>query len=469
MPTFQPKRHEQILQRMVARVVARTELSDLTDSSVFKHILAAAAREDDDQYYQMTLLLKLFSIDKAEGEDLDERAKDVQPDGLERLAASLATGTVVFSRAVTTGTVQIREGTQVKTADGVVFLTTEVAEITPTSAEQIAGHGVGRDSAPTPVIAAEAGTAGNVAIAAIIRFGTKPAGVEEVTNLVAFTGGADEETDDAFRARIKAHIQGLARSTPGALESAALGVTLATGQQVRSASVIEDLVQRGEVTLYIDDGTGGVETTEDVIGENVTLGLLGPPPDSAVGGEEFLYLDNAPVKPGSPLTLTSSVRGALVESTDYLINRADSQIKFTPVLVTGEAITAGYTHFTGLIQAVQSVIDGDPNDRDNFPGYRAAGVRVTVLAPTVLQQVVTATLGVAEDFSRPTATAQAETVISQYINGLSIGADVVRAELIERIMGVSGVIDVVLGLPSGNVPIGDDELARVTDANITVT
>ena len=92
MPKFVPKRHEQILAKMIAKVIARTNLSDVADSSYVKHILAAAARQDDEQYYQMTLLLQLFSIDKATGDDLDARAKDIQPATIIRIPAAKATG-----------------------------------------------------------------------------------------------------------------------------------------------------------------------------------------------------------------------------------------------------------------------------------------------------------------------------------------------------------------------------------------
>ena len=60
MPRFTTKRFEQILATMVAKVVTRTDLSDVSDSSVIKQLLAAAAEEDDEQYYQMMLLLQLL-------------------------------------------------------------------------------------------------------------------------------------------------------------------------------------------------------------------------------------------------------------------------------------------------------------------------------------------------------------------------------------------------------------------------
>jgi len=96
MARFSTKRQEQILTEMIAKIVTRTKLSDVSDAAVIKNLLAAAATSDDEQYYNMYLLLKLFSIDKASGSDLDNRAKDIQPGLLTRNEASKASGTVVY-------------------------------------------------------------------------------------------------------------------------------------------------------------------------------------------------------------------------------------------------------------------------------------------------------------------------------------------------------------------------------------
>jgi hypothetical protein len=73
MPKFQPKRQQQLQRQSFAHVVTNTDLSDLADASGVKHVLTAAARADAEQYHQMLLLLAMFSIDSAAGDDLDER------------------------------------------------------------------------------------------------------------------------------------------------------------------------------------------------------------------------------------------------------------------------------------------------------------------------------------------------------------------------------------------------------------
>jgi uncharacterized phage protein gp47/JayE len=539
MPRFTPLTQPQIQQRMVAKLITRAGISDVGDASVAKHILAAAARSDAEQYYQMMRLLKLFSIDTATGDDLDERAKDMQPSTITRDEAAKASGFVVFSRSGTSGSVTIPSGSRVKTADSVEFVTTAVGTITSTSAERVTGHGVGRDSNLVSCLAVEAGTDGNVAAETVVRFSSKPAGVDEVTNLTAFSSGTDTETDDSFRSRIQEYIAGLARCTVGAIEANLIGEQDPdSGQSVLFVKVVEDSVNPGYITIYVDDGTGTAETTEEIAealsvdytwdgtttvltsdtsdidegdwirldsdeqffevqsvvedtsveisnpgaltiptgagassksGDLVTYGLAGPPPNTAVGGETSLYLEYPAIKSSIAPTVWSSTRGLLSVSTDYYVNYATGQIYFPTALSTGEAIAANYTRYTGLVAYVQKIVDGDSDDRENYPGLRAAGIMATVTVPQVLLQNVVATITAEEGYDSDDVRDSVVEAVKEYINGLSISGDVIRAELISRIMGVSGVYNVTLTTPDDDRVILDDQLIRTQDSNITIS
>ena len=459
MPAPVFKRYEQILQAMINGVVSRTTLTDITDSSIFKHTLAAHARELDEVYFQMGLLQDTFSLDTAAGQDMDDRAAQVSPALITRVPATRSIGQVTFSRTGTSGTVTIPAGTVVQTASAVQFATSVAATILDTATT----------ATPVDAVAQLPGAAGNVAANSVTRFGSKPVGVDAVTNGSTFNGGADSEADDVFRARIRAFIASLARGTTEALEFVATNVALSDGRRVRSAHVFEDPDNRGEVVLYVDDGAGTAETVVEVTNENVTAGLAGPPADSAVGGEVYLHLAQKPVKVGPAVTLSSSSRGALTAGTHYTLDDASGQLVFTPALAAAEVITATtYTAYTGLIAEVQKVVDGDSADRTLYPGWRAAGVRVRVRAPTVLQQIVVGIL-VTQGVVKADAITAAKQVVAEYINNLGISGDVVRAELIQRVMGVTGVVNCVLATPAADVTLLDDQLARALDANITFT
>jgi uncharacterized phage protein gp47/JayE len=462
MARFTPKRYEQILPQMIAKVVARSTLSDIADSSPVKHTLAAASRQDDEQYRQMSLLKNLFSIDSCVDEDLDDRAKEIQPGTITRIQEQKAVTTVTFSRNVAgASTVVVPIGTRVKTSDGIIFETTAEATITPTSVEQISGHGVGRDAPPVAATAIAAGSAGNVEATTLTLFeGGKPTGVDAATNQAKAQYGYDKETNSAFRQRIKDFVASLARTTVDALGVAVIGtIDALTGATVWFSSGYEDIVNRGEVIVYIDDGTGTAESYTTVVGESVIV---------AVGGEERFYLDNKPVRDASSHAITSSTRGLLARNTDYVIDPASGQINSIPALVAAEVITADYTYYDGLIQEAQKVIDGDKADRLNYPGYRSGGVRVTVQTPQILIQTVLANLTVLEGYIRADVVTAAKQATKDYINNLPISGDVIRHELVQQIMAVPGVYDVDLVTPAANTIILDDQMARTTDGNITV-
>src|SRR5512147_2562305 len=326
MPVFTTKRYEQFLAQMIAKVVTRTKLSDISDTSAVKHVLAAAARQLDEISYQMYLLRQIFSIDTATGDDLDERAAEIQPGMISRNLALKATGLLVFSRTTTAGTAIIPIGTRARTSTGTEFATTAAGSITPTSPEQITGHGIGRDSGQIPAQAVLPGVSGNAAANTIIRFVSRPAGVDSVTNPTAFAWGADKESDDSFRNRIKRFVASLGRSTIESIEDAVRGaIDPATGATILFTKAVEDIVTPGYVTLYIDDGTGAAETTEEVVDEIVTEGLSGPPAGSAVGGESRLYLNYPAIKDAEGFTLESSLRGTLERGVDFWLNPASGQ------------------------------------------------------------------------------------------------------------------------------------------------
>ncbi len=549
MPQLQIRRYQDILDRMISAIISRTNITDLEDSSVVKQILSAVAREIDDANYQLTRLQDVFALDRAAGADLDARAAELLPTGLSRTPAQRAVGYLVFSRTGTTGTTTIPTGTIVRTASGVSVRTIQQGVITATSAAQITGHAVGRDSNLVAALAVESGSGGNVAAGTAVRFATRPVGISEVTNPAAFVRGRAAETDEEFRARIKAYLNSLDSCTVDALEFAALQQSLANGQRVLYAHAAEDVLRPGHVTLYIDDGTGTAETyindapsgtlvggtlsaisgtsqtltipsgpfTGDHVGRTVTIagaanagnngsftitavtgttqiiytnasgvaetpaggtyaingellteGHAGPPVNSAVGGEEYLYLTHAPIRIASSFTVVSSTRSTLTQNTHYTLNPANGLIRFTPALTAGETIRVSYTYYTGLIDLVQRVIDGDAADRLNFPGIRAAGTAVYVTTPQIVPLTVRVTLQTARGSNRATINAAVESAISAYINGLGISGDVIRNELIEQIMGVPGVVDCTLALPAANITIQDNELPRITANDIDV-
>jgi uncharacterized phage protein gp47/JayE len=474
MPRFVLKRYEQILSGMIAKLIARTELNDLLDSSTFKHLLSAAAMSDDEQYYQISLILLLNDIDNVEGDDLDEFAKilsNMTSDGetLARRLSSRSVGTVIFSRNIVSGSITKESGIIVKTNSGITFRTTSGFTINVSDPAVITGHTTGQDSSPIPIQSLLLGENNNVAANTIIKFANKPIGIDAVINLSDTTFGRDKEKDDQYRKRIKGYINSLVRSTPFAMENAILGLQdPVTGSIILFAKLIEDIVNLGNCTLYIDDGTGYAQSTEEIIGENITYGLAGPPVNSAVGGETYLFLDSISINEDASFIITSSTRGVLVKDTDFYYDSSRGQINFTPALVAGEIITADYTKYTGIIELAQKVINGVDSDRSNYPGYRGGGVRVKVRSPQVLIVNIEGSIVIQEGYNTEIVYSNVEDAILRYINTLNISGDVIIAALVAVIKNVDGVYDVAITSPSNNISILDDQLARTSINNVSI-
>lgn len=73
---FVPRTFVEILDDMLAYVVANSRVNDVRVGSVLRTMLEAAALEDDEQYFQMVQLLDMFNIANAVGADLDRRLAD---------------------------------------------------------------------------------------------------------------------------------------------------------------------------------------------------------------------------------------------------------------------------------------------------------------------------------------------------------------------------------------------------------
>ena len=476
MPVFRSRNRVEILRDMIARVIARSSLAGLTRNSVVYHILAAAATEDAETYFQLARLRDLFSIDRATGSDLDERAREIQPAVITRELALYATGLVIFSRPGTTGLINIPAGTIVAAADAagsIRFRTTAAGSIPNLSMV----------SAPIPITAIEAGARGNVVADTLTTPGirsivTRIPGVTGVTNPTALTNGRNRESDQDFRARIKGFVRALARGTIQAIEVAVRSTRLPDGAKVVFAKVEEDAFTPGVVYVYIDDSTGSVESFDSTYIASYDV-ILNP----ALGGERRVFTTQGPIRDDGSFVLevnaVPQVRGTSDSpGIDYVLNPSTGQITFTTSsyptgLTAGDVVRAKYRYYTRLIQEAQRIVNGVASNPLAYPGYRAAGIRATVLAPTTVPQTIVAGIAVADDFDTILVAQQVATAIQQYINGLNIGEDVIVAQIIEVAMAVDGMTDFQITELTGSTPpvnqvILDHQVARIAATNITL-
>jgi uncharacterized phage protein gp47/JayE len=131
------------------------------------------------------------------------------------------------------------------------------------------------------VTAQEPGSSGNAPAGAVTQFATPPFSGATIINEVPFTTGADEESDDDYRDRIKKERLSRGLGTALAVKNAVLGAQ-APDENARVTSNEIDTTNPEQTILFIDNGEGYEEKTEGVGLEFVV--------DSAIGGEQNFQL-----------------------------------------------------------------------------------------------------------------------------------------------------------------------------------
>lgn len=182
------KTAQEIYARLAA-VFAQETGVDIDSAGDLAVRLYAAAAEIESLYVYSDWALAQSFPQTAQGEYLDLHGA---LRGVARREAEKASGTLRFSiAAARADAVEIPAGTVCLTAGQVRFVTDEAAVIA-----------AGELSADVPATADAAGASGNASAGTVTLMAAIPAGVGAVTNPEAFSGGADAEADEAYRARI---------------------------------------------------------------------------------------------------------------------------------------------------------------------------------------------------------------------------------------------------------------------------
>lgn len=201
--------------------------------------LYAAAAQIQGLYLQAQWLLDQSFPQTAKGVYLDQHA---QLRGISRGVATCAAGTLRFGLSSAVGSdLAIGEGTVCMTPSGIRFATTEDAVLK-----------AGRLYTDVPARALEPGRQGNVAAGSVTIMAAMPVGVRACTNPEAFSGGDDEESDEALRIRLLDSYRRLPNGANAAYyEQVALSRT-----GVAAAVAVGRPRGVGSVDLYIATDTG---------------------------------------------------------------------------------------------------------------------------------------------------------------------------------------------------------------------
>lgn len=110
------------------------------------------------------------------------------------------------------------------------------------------------------------------------------------------------------------------------------------------------------------------------------------------------------------------------------------------------------------LEAVKLAVEGDGTEENQ--GHLVPGVNIRVLAPTAVPVNVDLQVSVfSTDIGE--AKAEIENIVTEYINGLTIGESCLISEIITKIMPLNYVKDVAIISPSSNVAPAINQIVRI--------
>ena len=237
---------------------------DTTVGTSVRKILDVVGEVAAAGYADRYLLDYQYDVDTKSGADLDDFATRF---GFTRLAARRGTGTVTFERSAATTSTIIPIGTQLATDDSIPVT---VATIVPAVMLQ------GDLSISVPAQALNGGAGGNIAANSLRLRVTPLDGVGSFTNLTAFTGGADSESDAQLRDRFKRTLFRNLAGTEQMFTAVALEDPDVTQVNVLGASERrrEQVQVTGGTATSVLVGARHVYPRSAVVGSNIDQGLI---------------------------------------------------------------------------------------------------------------------------------------------------------------------------------------------------
>jgi uncharacterized phage protein gp47/JayE len=355
------------------------------------------------------------------------------------------------------------------------------------------------------VISVEGGSDKNVGALTINVRVDVPLGIESVINYVSASGGQDIESDESLRIRAKNQLSVLSKATLAALRFAILSVEGVNDVQIddlpvtrvynesqrfnfgdaytslNESPVVELDVVEALKTETVTYNTGSnTALTNTPVTELVTVYTDEATPTYFVKGTDYQLTSNEIEWIGSTPTngqdIVVTYYTQLEEDVDYELNFDKKNIKWLAGTLPddGTYIRVQYTYrsvgiATALVLA--NVIPLTQALKDSIEAKieetRAAGIQVNITEPTV--QTIDVEMNLYLSVGAPAdALTQIEDNVTSYINGLSLGEDVIQSEIVFQAQRVAGVFDVVVTDPAANIAIPIDIITRAGVITINV-
>jgi len=439
---YEPRASFEILRDLVAGVVARSELTDITTGSVLSQILTTVAAEISNVEFRLAKIRDSFFFETLTGQDLDDRVAELPPQGISRLPATNATGGgLTLHRAQVLNAQGVGTGVSVDpnaftVPQGAVFGRIDSDTLYRTIEDVTFAVGLPSAFSAT-VVCFEAGIVGNCPAGTLTKMISVPREIVSFEQTVGIVGGQSFEPDNQLRSRAKQYLASLARCQPTAIEYAVKSFISSDGIRVQYASLFEDPHRRGYSEVIVDDGSAfaditraGVRADGVVPRGGITILSHERPATHPIMSIKRFDVNNAPLDDLSP---------------DQYISIPERGI----VYVVGESFDVGdrwviedYEVFGGsLIPELQAMIEGDLDSPVENPGLRAAGTRIRVVPPQVQEIGLDVHVVPLPGLPFVDVANAVEDIIVEYVATLSPGEPLFAARIYDRIMDLDDVLN----------------------------
>jgi uncharacterized phage protein gp47/JayE len=449
MNPFNMKTWEQITASLVNFFCGgQPVITDMNIGGIARTLLESYAMELEELYYRIYMGIQI-----AIGQAIYAAF------GFSLLPAATAHGSVTFTSTYPAPVVGIAIplGTIVQSQSGVIFTVDGAGAIAYGDSTYVAA-----------ITAQTTGITGNVGTGSITVLPTPVPGIASITNVSATGLGADAETESQRALRFTRYIASLSRGTIGALLYAAIDLGGAV-----DAAVLEPPIPPA-TPIVTPTGTPGATTyTYYLVAKNEVGGGIPSFPATTTTGNAALNSSNY-----NHVTWTAV---PLAQTYDLLV-------------VDGGEIKSIATALTDLFFSdeggARSVYAFDPRgvvnvyarDTSNalpsplyasvlaqLNAYRAAGVYVTVQAPSPVALDVVGTVSYNPSLDPIALAATIQALIIQFFAELNIGNDFVLEALRQAIYNVvPGIRNVILSSPAADQIIRPSEIAVLNSQTIAL-
>ena len=168
------------------------------------------------------------------------------------------------------------------------------------------------------------------------------------------------------------------------------------------------------------------------------------------------------------LYLTPDTQPAKFSQSNGTQVEAVSKLGYSTDVTTG---IDGYSYYTGLLRTVQRVVDGYEPDLANFPGRRAIGGIIETLPSLIHRITVSVDVTTNEGVNLNEISNDVKSTIVNYINQLGVGEDVILAEMIVKVMAITGIAAVTFNVPTPDterISVADNERAFIENNDVSV-